>query len=123
MVQNLNITCIPTYLSHLLEIISKLFMIFIRKWEVYVNSCYNTFSGNNEKKITSKYPVFLKWFYNNFVSILVEHMDAAPWIQKANCLTGMPQEIIDTDFTQREGRQKFIKTALGILQTFILKIM
>lgn len=50
-------------------------------------------------------------------------MDVAPWIQKADCLTGMPQEVIDTDFTQREGRQKFIKTALGILQAFILKIM
>lgn len=50
-------------------------------------------------------------------------MDVAPWIQKANSLAGMPQEIIDTDFTQREERQKFMKTALGILQTFVLKIM
>lgn len=49
MVQNLNITCIPTYLFHLLEIVSKLFVIFIKKWEVCVNSHYNTFSGNSEK--------------------------------------------------------------------------
>lgn len=50
MVQNLNITCIPTYLFHLLEIVSKLFVIFIKKWEVCVNSHYNTFSGNSEKR-------------------------------------------------------------------------
>lgn len=29
-------------------------------------------------------------------------------------LTRMLHEVIDTDFFQREGRQKFIKTAIGI---------
>lgn len=44
------------------------------------------------------------------------------WVQ-LHCLTGMLHEIIDTDCFQSEEIEKFIKTALGILHTFILKIM